>query len=67
MMTTRAVERHIVAQLLNNRRAARRVPLTGLVICGLALAAGTALLLAFLPGLPWVALAVSLLLCLGLR
>jgi hypothetical protein len=67
MVSTRAVERHVVAQLLSKQGQHRRVPLAGTVITGLGLAALLALVLASLPGLPWFALAAALWLCLGLR
>ncbi len=67
MTTTRACERQIVQQLLQRHRRPRQLALVVPIINGLATAAGIALLLTYLPVVPWIGLPVALALCLGMQ
>ncbi len=67
MTPTRALERRIVQQILTRERSLPAPsPAVGLVASLAATCAGL-LLLAWLPTLPWIALSLAVVVCLGLR
>lgn len=67
MTPTRAVERRIVQHILTRERHLPAPPPAVRLIASLAAGCAGLVLLACLPAVPWIALSLALVVCLGLR